>query len=344
MFWKYLITFLFSASLLSSTCISQETIPSQPIQPLHGQGSSEAKFHAVVRLKIAEGGQGGWLFIPGSPSPSRAPVVIFCHGWGALQPRGYQAWIDHLVRRGNIVLWPNYQDNLRTRPELFLANAIAGVKAGIKMLQSSNGEVQPDMDRIAVIGHSAGGMIAAGIASTATAAGLPPIRAVMPVEPGDSRRGGIASIPLADLRPLSSDVLLLILVGDEDTSVGTFDGERILHESVAIPGTHKALLMLHSDQHGTPELVANHFAPSAMVNADSTLMKQPFRESTNRNNANVGVVDALDFYGTWRLADMLLDAAFGRSNPDSVFADSTKLRFMGVWSDGVPVKPLSQLQ
>src|SRR5215475_4972712 len=105
-------------------------------------------------------------------------------------------------------------------------------------------------------------MVAAGIAAGATAEGLPKIKALMPVEPGDSRRGGMASVPLEDLSGLPHDLLLLILVGEEDASVGTFDGERILHESTSVPAVNKALFMLHSDDHGTPALVANHFAPS----------------------------------------------------------------------------------
>ena len=45
---------------------------------------------------------------------------VFCHGWGALDPHGYRAWIDHMVRRGAIVVWPNYQDSLRVPGAEFL--------------------------------------------------------------------------------------------------------------------------------------------------------------------------------------------------------------------------------
>jgi hypothetical protein len=46
------------------------------------------------------------------------------------------------------------------------------------------------------------------------------------------------------------NTLLLVLIGEEDTSVGTFDGGRILHEPIAVPAANKALFMLHSDDHG----------------------------------------------------------------------------------------------
>ena len=315
--------------------------PKQPPQPQHGPGSSEISSHFVVRVKIADGGKGGWIFLPADPSPSKAPVIIFCHGWAAILPHGYQAWINHLVMRGNIVLWPNYQDNPLTPTHQALPNALAGVKAGLRVLQSGNYSVRPDLDHIVVAGHSAGGMVAAGIAARAVAEGLPRMKALMSVEPGDSQRGGLASVPLADLSTLPSDTLMLILVGQDDTSVGTFDGERILHESTSVPASDKALFMLHSDDHGSPALIANHYTPSAVLNTDGTFAKEPTKASFSRNTADIGVVDALDYMGTWRLLDRLIDAAFGTEG-NRLFQDPSILD-MGTWSDGVPVKRLTRL-
>lgn len=316
--------------------------PRQPAQPLRGPGGSEASSHAIVRLKIADGAQGGWLFLPAKPSPASAPVVIFCHGWNAILPRGYQAWINHLVMRGNIVLWPNYQRGFLTPTRQALPNAIVGVKAGIHLLQSGKYGVQPDLTRVAVVGHSAGGMVAAGIAAEAEAEGLPKMKAVMPVEPGDSQRGGMASVPLADLSRLPADTLMIILVGQEDTSVGTHDGERILHESTLVPASNKALFMLHSDDHGSPALVANHYSPSAVLNPDGSFAREPVKPALSRNTTDIGVVDTLDYFGTWRLLDQLLDAAFATPENYRIFEDPAILN-MGAWSDGVPVKPLTRL-
>jgi acetyl esterase/lipase len=90
----------------------------------------------------------------------------------------------------------------------FLPDALVGVKAGLQILQSNPQGVHADLDRVAVVGHSAGGMIASGIAARSVVEGLPKIRALMPVEAGDSRRGGMASVPLADLNTLPQDLLL----------------------------------------------------------------------------------------------------------------------------------------
>jgi acetyl esterase/lipase len=333
----------------ASTSIAQsdqqpiQSTPQQPKQPLMGPGGNTKVSQSSVRIRIPGGAQGGWLFLPSNPTPAKAPVVIFCHGFSAILPRGYQAWIDHLVSHGNIVLWPNYQDSLRVPTREFLPNAMAGVKAGLQILQSGPNGLHPDLDRVAVVGHSAGGMIAAGIAATAATEGLPKIEAVMPVEPGDSRRGGVASVPLADLSSIPSDTVLLILVGEDDTSVGTFDGERILHESTSVPDANKALFMLHSDDHGSPPLIANHFAPSAVVNLDGSFAREPVRPSVSRNTTNIGVVDALDYMGTWRLLDQLLGTAFSDGPRAQLFRDKS-LPSMGKWSDGLPVVPLTRLK
>lgn len=319
------------------------TKPTQPPQSAHGPGSSEVFSHAVIPMKIADGAMGGWLFLPSSPAPAKAPVVVLCHGWSAIAPHAYRAWIDHLVRRGNIVLWPNYQENLRTPTRMFVPNAVAGVKHGIQILETNPEGIHADFDRVAVLGHSAGGMVAAGIAARAATEGLPDIKAVMPVEPGDSIRGGIASVPLEDMSKLPPNTMLLILVGEDDTSVGTHDGERILHESTSVPASNKALLMLHSDDHGEPALIANHFTPVAVLNADGSFAKVAVRPAGTKNTVDVGVVNALDYLGIWRLADELLDAAFAKPKNNAIL-QSPELLKMGNWSDGVPVKPLTRLK
>ena len=55
---------------------------------------------------------------PPSRRPKTAPVVVFNHGWLAVNPGAYGAWIEHLVRSGRIVIFPRYQadDWSRRRP------------------------------------------------------------------------------------------------------------------------------------------------------------------------------------------------------------------------------------
>src|SRR5271165_2568939 len=88
------------------------TIPAYP----HGK---------VIRFELGEGPRSYWLFEPADPRPERSSVVVFFHGWFAVNPAFYGAWIDHLVRSGRTVIFPRYQNDVGTLPKEFLPNAIA---------------------------------------------------------------------------------------------------------------------------------------------------------------------------------------------------------------------------
>ena len=51
-------------------------------------------------------------------------------------------------------------------------------------------------------------------------------------------------------------------------------------------------------------------------------------------------VNALDYFGHWKPFDALCDAAFYGRNRDVALGNTPAQRFMGRWSDGVPVKEL----
>jgi len=47
--------------------------------------------------------------------------------------------------------------------------------------------------------------------------------------------------------------------------------------------------------------------------------------------------DALDWYGTWKWLDALMSCAFDGKWCEVALGNTPEQRFMGVWSDGVPV-------
>jgi hypothetical protein len=55
-------------------------------------------------------------------------------------------------------------------------------------------------------------------------------------------------------------------------------------------------------------------------------------------------VDALHYYGYWKLFDALQDAAFYGKNRKYALGNTPQQRFMGYWSDGIPVKELRVTQ
>jgi acetyl esterase/lipase len=315
--------------------------PRPPAQAAHGPGGSEYMHAAVFAREVRSGAQGWWLFTPQNPAPARAPVVVFCHGWGALDPKGYRAWIEHIVRRGNIVIWPNYQDSLRVPGAQFLPNAIVGVRDALADLNSGSAGIKPDLEHVAVVGHSAGGLLSAELAAVAAREHLPVFRAVMPVQPGDGSRDGTrrATIPTAELAPMPASTLLLVVVGADDHFAYEQPGLHIYDATALVPAANKNVLEMQTDRHGSPALVANHFAPAAQVDARTPRTHALFAEFEH-----AGAVDALDWYGTWKLFDALSDAAFYGRERDVALGGGSAQTSMGAWSDGVPVTPLRVLR
>jgi len=324
----------------SSAAAGAPPMPTPPVQPAHGPGGADYAHARVEAREVRAGAQGWWLFTPADPAPAHAPVVVFCHGWGALDPHHYRAWIDHLVRRGNIVVWPNYQDSLLTPGAQFLPNAIAGVRGAFAQLGTSEPGVRADLEHVAIVGHSAGGVLAAQVAAAAHVEGLPEFRAVMPVEPGDGSRDGRrrVSVPHTDLAPMPAHTLLLVVVGAEDHRAYESLGLGMYDATPRVPATNKNVIELESDTHGSPALIANHAAPGASTDA------RPARRAALPEFAHAGVVDALDWYGTWKLFDALCEAAFNGRYRDVALGGGAAQTAMGSWSDGVPVKPMRVLR
>jgi acetyl esterase/lipase len=348
-----------------------EEQPVEPPQPTNGPGGSAATNNAVLAHKYDAGDLEYWLFEPASPTPQSAPVVIFNHGWSAMTPAVYLAWIEHIVKRGNIVIFPRYQASLRTPPATFAPNAISAVKSGLKRLQTENGHVRPQIDKIAAVGHSAGGQVSASMGALAATSGLPPIAAIMCVQPGKSWGSKTGQIPLADMSKVPKDTLLLAIASDRDEIAKDIDAKRIFSETRNVPPANKNFVMLLSDDHGSPALIASHFFPVATATGDSALSRQvkgsgnqapmgPFAQMIRERIAkrlgeieNVKqqsaisfakgkrtTVNALDYFGTWKLFDGLTNAAFYGRDREYALGNTPQQRFMGKWSDGVPVKEM----
>lgn len=342
--------------------------PTPPGQPSSGPGSAQYTHGSVESHVYGTGNLEYWLFEPKSPVPESAPVVIFSHGWGAMNPIVYRAWINHIVRRGNIVIYPRYQESLSTKLTKLSSNAVQAVHDAFERLAQEEGHVRPQLDKVAAVGHSAGGQISANITACAASSDLPPIKAVMCVEPGKSWGPPPLQIPLGDMATMPASTLLLTIAGDRDSVVRNVDARRIIKESVQVPPLNKDFVTLMSDNHGTPPLVANHRCPTApegnldinsilkqkdnrqRTSAAGFLLRQKIEErlaQTINGQSKTGspilsehAIDALDYYGTWKLFDALIDAAFYNKNREYALGNTAQQRYMGLWSDGVPVKEL----
>jgi hypothetical protein len=260
----------------------------------------------------------------------------------------YGAWMEHLTKRGNTVVFPRYQISGRAPggTGTVEGNALNALKAALEVLKKEG--PRPDMNRFAVIGHSAGGLAAANAAYRMPHENLPYPRALMCVQPGlEHTKDGRLLAPLHDLSSIPESTLLLVVTGDIDETVGSTDAEKIFKRTTGIPPRNKSMVTIVSDNHGDPVLAADHSAPFAVTKVFD--IAKPIDESDdpedNRRAGGPGKTftfhppNAIDFK-LWKLFDGLTDAAFYGKNREYALGSTQQQRNMGTWSDGTPVKRL----
>ena len=287
--------------------------PTPPEQPDEGPGGSNYSHLGVRKSRYGYGAQQYWIFEPYLPEPTTAPLIVFNHGWSAIHPVIYREWIQHIVKRGNIVIYPRYQKGIYFGYNDFYNNAVKAVKDAIDTLQNG-AHVQPELDKFAITGHSLGGEFTAIMAAEAESLGLPIPKAVMPVQPSFLHSDDV------DFSNIPEETLLLVIVGEDDTIVGSNPGKIIFNNATSIPLTQKDFIIQVTDTYGEPDLIGDHYAPICLPIFNT--------------------VDAIDFFSTWKLFDALTDFAFYGINEEYCLGNTTQQRFMGLWSDGTPVKEL----
>lgn len=336
-----------------------------PPQPKSGPGGTDYVAAEVAKRAVGRASAATYVFhAAGAPAEPR-PVVVFIHAWGQPNPQAYGSWIEHLARKGNLVLFPKYQEVNRIRPADASKQAAGLVKEALAALASDE-QARPDPGKVAYAGHLAGAPIALNLAAMAKAEGLPAPKLVFALMPG-----GIASDPksrgvvLADLKELDPSTLIVTMIGDREASASDRASKRILKEAENVPPNRKLFVRTLSDDHGFPALSATLSSPGAskpVFDAAQIKLppdpprdpKAPRERSTWRWTADMALTgeqtvlanqliaastDALDYMGYWKALDMALEAAFSGKDA-AALRDNPAFVDMGRWSDGWPVKRL----
>ena len=320
----------FSSLLLTLLFFSVQAQINQPSQPTSGPGGSEYIHDGVTQYDYGTNGSGGdfWLYEPNAPTPDSANVVVFIHGLGETNPKLYGAFIKHLVRKGNIVIYPRYQTDLNSDNSTFNDSCARGILRGLDTIQTA-GHVQGRLQNFFILGHSVGGILTANMTMLYQEYGLPKPLGAFSMQPGAS---GFLS---PDYSSFPSDVPYLIMVSENDLIVGTDPGYTLFDQTVNAPTSHKNLVHTYSDNHGTPAVTASHFDPLAgdtdFDNGETNIF---ILASGN------GPVDAFEYYCSWKLQDALMDCALHGTNCEYAFGDTPEQHGMGNWSDGTPVRIL----
>ena len=312
---QHLILFIF-LSLSFAPSVFGATPPPQPEE---GPGGTDYTHQDIISKSYGFGPSGYYIFEPDNPKPESAPLIVFVHGYSAYKPLYYQSWINHLVKRGNIIVFPNYQ-SFFTRSSHFIPNAISAITEAIEELQSGS-HVEPELNNFAIVGHSCGGILTPNIAALAEESGLPTPRAIMAVEPARS-----SLFPFEDLSKIPSETLLLTVLGDADPIAEPKDAKKIFYDTPQIPFENKDYIVMPSDHNTVSSLSVDHYSPLCI----------PFMGGMFLSNWGANAID----FCLWRLFDALTDAAFYDINWEYALGNTPEQRDRGAWSDGTPVKEL----
>lgn len=270
--------------------------PRQPHDPAH-PGSDQYRYGFRRYQVSGAGGFGLVYYLPrplhGSPA-GRYPVLVFAHGkqlyGGAFLAAGmpldtfYAAFLEHIARKGYVAAFPQMEAGLLDGDRQAQA---ARFLSAVRWLGAHVPEA--DARRLVFAGHSMGADVAllAAVRASQTPGQVVP-RAVLAMAPVDEAvvHRALAGLPRA--------VSVTFVAGDRDT-VAPPAGSVSLWSALA--GHRRQVIELTSDTRVRPPLTADHNLSTTAGSLPAAL-------------GGVPKLDALDWYGTWKLAVGLLDYSF----------------------------------
>ena len=324
---RFLIFFL-SISFLH---LSAQDEPPCTIQPLTGPGGQEYLYDDIETLDYSSTEKGCWVYYPKGAEKDQLNLVVFVHGYGAINPMIFGKWIKHLVKKGNVVIYPRYQMTLfNPLPPAFAQNVADGINKGLDSLKIETG-IEPDLKHASYVGHSYGGAIVTYLANYYEKFEVPKPASVFACEPGT---GPFKDAKLRSYRELHEDLMLLVMVGDNDLTVGDELGLRIYLSSKQLK--HRNFIRQYPDSYKNYSIGASHYEPYSL---DEDLDSGE-RNFTALRAMRVGSTDAVDYYGYWKLYDALLNCSREGRDCDVAFGNTAEQRSLGEWEKDKPVRPL----
>ena len=282
-----------------------------------------------------DGPRGYYAFLPEEvPAGDTLPLVVFLHGYGALNPVTYAGWLRHLVDGGHAVVYPRYQRNLFVPgSRRFADHAAAAIRGATAVLAEADGLPPVATSDAVFIGHSYGGTIAATLLADSTKRGLPRASGLLLSAPGTSRLRGSRLDSYATLPP---DLPVVLVTHARDHVTGD-EFARLLDET-APPEALRLWIRHQRSGHAGDTLTSHHneaYSPHVDPAFDSGLLNY-----TTRKALRVGTCDATDSLVYWRLADLLLSGPAGRRQLARLAERSEEGYAFGSWPDGHARQPL----
>jgi pimeloyl-ACP methyl ester carboxylesterase len=179
-------------------------------------------------------------------------VVVFEHGLdeSELNPANHQPWIEHLVQRGNDVVYPRYENVPGGGPAL--RHSLIAIHAALLRLG------RPRVPLV-LIGYSRGGRIAVELAAVAWRIGLIPagVMSVFPSELNPQLE------EIVDFTRLPHAARVVLLAGQEDSPAGVHELLRRLRDDGFPPHHVEASVILTKGRFHADHLSALQAGPEA---------------------------------------------------------------------------------
>ncbi len=301
---------------------------------------------AVLVLADGEGAQRVYIFLPQAPAlTGPVPVVFFHHGWLGMDPLNYGALIDHLVREGNVVVYPVYQQSGATSPQGIVETAALADRRGLAVMAAHG--LTPDHRKILYFGYSMGAAISLDLALEPDRYGLPPPDALLLLAPGDApavATGPAGRSIIRNVRLLPRTLPIAMMTGAEDTQIGLPTARALMAKLCRAAPGRRVLMVLPGDSHDGVTVHARHGAPGAPdPRYDFPLTDEnfPVLLPGQPQYAVSPSLNQLDFYGFWKVADALLDSFVTGQPPSDVFGNGTPAQlYLGTWPEGTPFKQI----
>ncbi len=288
-------------------------------QPPTGPGSATYTHDSVTVFDYAQKQDGYWIFEPTAPKPEKADVIVFLHGYGGYNPMIYGQWIKHLVRQGNVIIYPRYQKNMTIpRPKKFSSNVVTAIQGAITQLQKDQ-HVQPILEDLCMVGHSYGGTIAADLSVNWKSYKIPEPKGVFLCAPGT---GPFKAGKLDSYEAMPKALNLLIFLNEKDYVVGDELGLKIFETAIHTP--NRNLLKQYKDSENN--IGAGH-NESYCVDLD---FDSGVRNYTTKRALRISKTNAVDYYGYWKLFDALLTCTRTGKDCDTAFGNTLQQRSLGL--------------
>lgn len=189
--------------------------------------------HEIAGINQEIVGRGPRAAVVLTPSGRPAPrwIAIYLHHWTPLPPSAESDSIQRLIKAGNTVIYPAYQE-LDTSVSDYLPNAVAGTKAALASL-----DFEPR--GLVTVGQSTGGALAFDMAATAAKNNLPKPVAAIAVAPGRNPQGVMPRPDYGGIAP--SSWLMAVQIPNSKIPGSSKEARRMLMKARNVPDARKEL-------------------------------------------------------------------------------------------------------